>query len=431
MKIAIIGGGYTGLTAAYELQKEGHEITIFEANSDLGGLASGFKIEGEYIERTYHHLFRTDTDILQMVDELGLQEEFIWQNSSVGIFYEGKIYSFMSPFDLIKFSPLSFLDRIKTGLTLLYLQKEKRWQKFENVSAYKWISRTGKSSLKVIWEPLLKGKFSNFYQDVSMAWLWARLHIRANSRKAGDAKEKLGYFKGGFQVFTNRLVEKLSKVDIKLSTKIERIVHYDEKIEIEYNGSKQIFDKVIATVPSNVFAHMIKNNKSIKPEYIDQLMSINYLGAIVSVFSSTQDIGEYYWNNINDLNKPFLVFINHTKLIDKTNYNNKYIYYIGTYLPNDHKYFEMDQSQIEKEWFDALKEIFKDFDTSQINEKHMFKFKNAQHVVDSNYKSKIPEYQTPLKNVYLSNFSQIYPEDRGTNFAIREGKKIAKLVMGK
>ena len=288
---------------------------------------------------------------------------------------------------------------------------------------------TGKSSLKVIWEPLLKGKFDKYYKEISMAWLWARIHIRANSRKFLEPGEKLGYFEGGFQTFTDALVEELKSNNVKILTeKKVTAINSRDKVSIEVDGKIEKFDKAISTIPSYIFGHLVKENKEIDEKYLQKLNEINYLGAVVMVFSSTQNIGKYYWNNINDLNKPFLVFLNHTKFIEKENYNGKYIYYIGAYLPHEHRYFETEQSNIEKEWFDALKTIFTDFDQSKISEKHLFKLKNAQHIVGKDYESKIPSYKTPIENVYLSNFSQIYPEDRGTNYAVREGRKIANVV---
>jgi protoporphyrinogen oxidase len=427
-RIAIIGGGFTGLTAALRLSGQGHEVEIFEASETIGGLAGSFKIEGENIEKTYHHLFRTDIHIIELVTELGLQDKLIWRDSSLGIYFEGKIYPFMTPFDLIKFPPLTFVDRVKTGITTLYLQFTKNWKKFENITAYRFMSKwTGKSSMRAIWEPLLKGKFDKYYDKVSMAWLWARIHIRANSRQKGESGEKLGYFKGGFQIVIDRILEELgrNKVKIHLKTPISKIEEDGEFVRVGNDS----FDKAIATIPSGIFGKLIESNKSVSEKYIAKLNSIDYLGAVVMVFSSEQDIGEYYWNNINDLESPFLVFLNHTKLIDKSNYNEKYVYYIGSYVAHSHKYFEISNEQLELLWFDYLKKIFPDFDVNQIREKHLFKLKNAQHIVDLNYKSKIPDYKTPIKNLFLANFSQIYPEDRGTNYAVREGNKIAELIM--
>jgi protoporphyrinogen oxidase len=316
-------------------------------------------------------------------------------------------------------------------LVVLYLQKTNEWQKFQTISAYDWMLKiAGKQVTEVIWEPLLKGKFDKFYNKVAMAWLWARIHIRAQSRETGG--EKLGYFDGGFQVFTDALINRLNElgVDIVKGIEIEQLSSdATGRITVHLKGKNpRTFDACVATTPSHVFAKLVEKNPDIKPSYIQQLNSINYLGARLLIFSSDQDISPYYWHNINDLELPFLVFIHHTKLIDKQQYNGKYIYYIATYVPHDSKLFGCDDDELEKIWFDGLQTIFPEFNRNRIREKHFFRFANAQHIVDTSYAEKIPSHLTPLKNVYLSNFSQIFPEDRGTNYAVREGKKIATLV---
>lgn len=430
-KVVIIGGGYTGLTAALRLAEKGHSVTIYEKGPVLGGLASDFKVEGASLERAYHHLFKTDTHIINLSNELGVGEKLEWHDSSVGLYYGDTLYPFKGALDLLRFKPLSLLNRIRAGATVLYLQKTNKWEKLQSISAYDWMKKyAGKQVTEVIWEPLLKGKFDKYYNKVSMAWLWARVHIRAQSRETGG--EKLGYFNGGFQVFTDALIEKLQhhNVDIKTNVDIAEIKNTPSgKAKIVFSdGTSQTFDACIATTPSHVFAKLAANNKQITTSYVKKLNNINYLGARLLIFSSDQDISEYYWHNINDVELPFLVFINHTKLIKKEYYNNKYIYYMATYVPHDHELFACENEELEKRWFSALKKIFPDFDTKKINEKHYFRFANAQHIVDANYVKKIPDYKTPLKNVYLSNFSQIYPEDRGTNYAVREGEKIAKII---
>jgi len=429
LKVAVIGGGYTGLVAAYELLKAGNEVDIFERSGELGGLAGGFKIEAKPLEKAYHHIFRTDKDIIALAKELGLEDKLKWHASSVAIYYEGKVYPFVTPVDLIKFTPLPFVDRIRAGMTALFLQKYKNWKKFTHVSAYAWMKKWGGPNVaKVIWEPLLKGKFDKFYDKVSMAWLWARIYVRGNSKAPGDTKEMLGYFDGGFEIFTNALKEKIEEKGgkIKLGVDIGSISEKEGRPSIVVDGKPFTYDKILATVPSHVFASLIRG--SADNAYIDKLSSIDYLGAVVAVFSSTQEISKFYWHNINDLSAPFLVFVHHTRLIGKENYNGKYVYYIGTYVPHDHRFFNMSEDEIYMEWFNYLGKIFPSFDKEQVREKYLFKMKNAQHIVSLDYEDKIPGYETPLSNVYLANFSQIFPEDRGTNYAVREGKKVAGMM---
>lgn len=136
----------------------------------------------------------------------------------------------------------------------------------------------------------------------------------------------------------------------------------------------------------------------------------------------------FYWVNVNDENVPFLVFIQHTNLIPASHYNGKHVYYIAGYYPHEAEVFTMDESSLTSNWFGHLKTLFPTFDPMQTIERHLFRFKDAQHIADVGYEERIPEYQTPLPGVFLANFSQIFPEDRGTNFAVNEGNAISARI---
>ena len=180
-KILVVGGGITGLVAAYRLLQKKYRVTLVEKDNNLGGLLGGFKINGVYLEKTYHHIFRTDREIISLIKELGLEDKLKWHESKTGLYFEGKLYPFAGAIDLLKFKPLNLIDKLRLGLVKIYLEKENNWHKFENVLAYEWMKKwCGDRAYKVVWEPLLMGKFSDRYKEISMAWMWARIHTRGN-----------------------------------------------------------------------------------------------------------------------------------------------------------------------------------------------------------------------------------------------------------
>ena len=101
-RIGIIGGGFTGLTAAYRLAQKGCRVTIFEASGDLGGLAAGFTLAGHPLEKAYHFLYKTDEHILALVEELGLSDKLAYHRSSVSTYYDGVLYPMMTPIDAMQ-----------------------------------------------------------------------------------------------------------------------------------------------------------------------------------------------------------------------------------------------------------------------------------------------------------------------------------------
>ena len=390
-KVAIIGAGIGGLTVGYELSKKRYEVTVFEKEKEIGGLLSNFKIEGENLEKVYHHIFKTDKEIIDLIEELDLHNKLKWHESSIGLYYNDKMYPFLGAVDLLKFGELGLVNKFRLGLVYLWLKFDKNWKKYENVTAVEWMEKcAGKRAYEVIWKPLLKGKFHEYYKKVSMAWLWARIHTRGGSKNE-KGEEVLGYIDGGF----GQIIERLAK-NLEIKTLCPTGISLDRET------SK--FDIVIDTRP---------------------IEGVDYIGAVDLVFSSNQSLSEYYWHNINDLNSPFLALIQHTNLIKDGRYNGKNIYYLGTYVPQNHEYFKISDEKIEKEWFDYLKKIKPEFDEKQVLEKKIFKFKNAQHIVVPSYK--VPSYKVGEKT-YRLNFAQIYPEDRGINFAVKEAKKLVEMI---
>lgn len=432
-KVAIIGGGYTGLTIAHRLSCEDVDVTVFERAPQVGGLAVGFEIDGIPLEKIYHFLYMTDKDILSLMEELGLKKNLKFFDSSVSTYYGGKLYSFMTPIDLLHFTPLSFLNRIRTGFVALYLQHVKDWDPFTRVTAYDWMKKwAGKQATEIIWKPLLKGKFGKYYNKVAMSWLWSRIRVRVNSKESNVSGEKLGYVLGGFAIITEELSSRIRAKGGKIVTQasIENIIkNGDGTLSVYNNKEEEIFDSVVVTTPTHIFSNLIKDNKEVTDAYRAQLDRIDYIGAIVMVFTSEQEITPYYWHNINDETIPFLVFLSHSALAGRETFQGRNVYYLGVYAPHDHRYFTTSEEEIMNEWEEGLKTMFPHFDVSKIRAKKLFKFQNAQHIVDLEYKEKIPSYESVIPHLYLSNFSQIYPDDRGLNYAVQEGDKIAKKIL--
>lgn len=388
-KIAIIGGGIGGLTLGYKLSKLKNKVTVFEREKKTGGMLSTFKLESEEIEKLYHHIFKTDKEIIGLIKELRLSKKLKWYKSSAAIFSGNRFYPFLDAVDLLSFDRLNLVDKIRLGLVYLWLKYDKNWKRYENISATDWMIKwAGKKAYKTIWEPLLIGKFHHYYKEISMSWLWARIHTRGASKNQ-KGEEVLGYLDGGF----GQIIDNLSK-------KVKVVYREIKKAE---DLSKD-FDLVIDTRP---------------------VKSVNYLGAINLVFSSSQNLSKYYWHNINDKKSPFVVLIQHDNLLKDKRYQEKHVYYLGAYLPHNHKYFKDSDEKIEKEFFSYLKKIIKNFNINEISQKKVFRFKYAQHIVTKNYKA--ADYKLS-KNKYRLSFAQVYPGDRGINFAVKEADKLIKIM---
>jgi len=398
MKIAIVGGGITGLTIGYYLSKKGHRITIFEKENYLGGLASGFKLGDWYLEKFYHHIFKKDRAIQGLTKDLGIEDIWFWKDCGAPIFYKNKIYPFSTPLDLLKFNPISFKSRLRTGLASLYLKAKSNYHGFEKISAEKWIKKyMGKESWEVIWKLLMKEKFGKYYKKINMSWMWARIHRRSRF---------LGYPKGGFQIIIDKLVEKIKKNGgrIVLKRKIKNNAELDE------------FDKKIYTIASPLFLKIFPN---LPRDYSNKLKSIKYIGSVAVVLILKKKILDWvYWLNINDEDFPFLLCVEQANLVSEKYYNNLYPFYIGTYTSLGSELFKKKGDLIADEWIKYLGKINKGFKKDWIKEFRVFKERYTQPIFTVDNFLNIPDFETPIKNIYLVNMLNTYPWDRGVNFAV-------------
>ena len=435
MRVGIIGGGVAGLAAAYHLTKEGHFAEVFEVAPFLGGQASTFDVFGGRLERGYHHLFVSDTEIADLIQELGLGGKLAWLESTVGFYHGGKIWDFASPMDLLRFKPLPFLDRIRVGFWTFILQKTKSYSKFEGVTARDWLSkRMGRRGYEVIWEPLLRGKFGEFYDKIGMTWIWNKVTLRVASRKGAGQVEHLGYPMGSFGEVIEVLAERIAQQGgvIHTSASVTQIVEADGSataMEVQLEGGeteRREYDAIIATIPSYVFTRLAP---AMPPEYQSKLENVDYLSAVLMVMVMDRPFTNKYWMNIADPNMPFVALIEHTNLIDKELYGGKHILYISNYPSRDNELYQMSGDELMDLFVPHLQKINPDFERSWVIEYHHHRVDGAQPIVGVNYGAGIPDHRTPLQGLYLANTTQIYPEDRGTNYSVRMGRQVARMVV--
>ena len=439
MKIGIIGGGIAGLTAAYELAKKGHGVAVFEKEAEPGGQAGTFPIEGTRLERFYHHLFTSDHHILQLIDELGLSPRMRWIDSQVGLFRGGKVYDFVTPLDLLRFTPLSLPNRLWAGLVSVYLQRQADWQKYESITAKEWLEKyAGKSVYNAIWEPLLRSKFGDSYDEVSMTWFWGKMRLRFGSRPKGMQKEQLGYMEGSFQLLIDELEKQIKELggDVYTDVPIERVVVERGKAtglrlqvpkdSTTYNLQPTTYlDAIIATAPSFAFTKMAPELPS---DYVRKLSHVKYQSALCLVLKLKRPLSHIYWMNISDPTIPFVAAIEHTNYIRPEVYGGKRVLYLSNYLSLDSPLFSLSTDELLREYLPHVQRINPEFDLDWVEESWLFRDDSGQPIVTCNYSRHVPDHRTPIKGLYLANTTQIYPEDRGMNYSVHLGQKIASII---
>lgn len=429
-KIAIIGGGMQGLSLAYFLSKNpDYSVRLFEKGQTLGGLLGLLEVEGTGLEGFYHHLANHDVDIIELIKELGLGDRLLYAVSKVGIFHDGRAYPFSTPWDLLRFQPLKWWERLRVGATALFLRSTKNYHRFEKITAEAWFKKyMGAHAYEVIWEPLLRGKFGSYKEQISMAWTWSRIVWRAKTRTKDGRNEELVYPRGGFRTIINAMVEriKMSGGEIKTGAVIDSVAAGRQgEVLVTAGGQVEVFDKVFVATPVNVFLRLVRG---LPDPYIASLQRIRYRGAHVAVLVMNRSLmpNGCYWLSINDRSMPFLAVVEHTNLVPKADYGGKTIVYVGNYPESTDPIMKMKDDEVIHLYSEQLRKINPDFRPDWIEKYYVFKDPFGQPVVDTHYAEYRPAYPTPIENLYLVTMAQIYPDDRGTSKAVRQAKEVIK-----
>jgi protoporphyrinogen oxidase len=431
MKAIVVGGGVAGLTAAYRLLQGGHEVTVLEAGPELGGLVRTFDAGGEPLECFYHHIFTTDTVIIDLINELGLGDRLVWHDSKVGFFHGGKIWPFVTPMDLLRFKPLPLIDRVRLGLTALYLRRQKKWAGYEKVTAWQWIERyAGRRVLDVVWGPLLRGKFADQAEEVAMAWLWSKISLRFSSRRSGvGSKEQLGYMMGSFGVYIHELEKRIrAGATVETSAPVKQITVSGGRADgvVLEDGRRVDADAVLACVPSERFLPIAP---PLGAEYERRVSAARWQWALCYVIALKESLTPIYWLNVGDPDTPFIAVIEHTNFIEKERYGGLNLVYLSNYLTPNHPWFSLSDEELDDLYLPHLAKLNPNFNRDWIVDRWVFKGPNAQPVIRRNYRDDLPDHRTPVPGLYLANMQQIYPEDRGQNYSIRMGDQVAKMAM--
>lgn len=421
MKVAVVGGGVTGLSAAYFLSKKNHQVVVFEKESFLGGLAACFKEEGwEWpLERFYHHFFSSDKEVLTIIKELDLESKLNFKKPKTSVLVDNQIYPFDTIQSIFAFPKLTFFDKTRLGLASMSMKFNPFWKPLEKITAYKFIEKTmGKNNFNLIWKPLLENKFGESAPQIPASWFWTRIKKRSFS---------LGYLQGSSEILFEKLAGAITQKggQYLLNHQVDKIEKNNDKFEITVNQKKypQEFDRVIATLSPKIV------NK-IAPSLIDSKNNQNLksLGtvALVAELNESFLIDGTYWLNINDASFPFVAVVEHTNFINKKYYDGSVILYIGGYYPTTHQLFKQTDKEILDIFIPYLAKINPNYDfKKQLKKFWVFKEEYAQPIPTLNYLKSLPAIKTSTAGFYWGSLHHVYPQDRGINYGILLGKKIS------
>ena len=443
----MIGAGVAGLTAAYRLTQAGHACDVYERWPGLGGQAATLDAGGGVrLERYYHHLFTTDVHITRLFDELGLPDELEWRESTTAMLARGRLWPFTTPGDLLRFAPLPPLDRVRMGAVAVGLQRfASRAEPFERVTAREWIERwMGRAAWREVWGPVFRGKFGERAESIAMVWLWSKLRLR---RGSDATDERLGYPRSSWEVLLEALRARIEAAGgrVLVDRPAARLARDGDQWEVRagapdsfraghdprefaVDGEPERYDRVLATVPSDVFAQLVAPGTLPEP-YLRRLGETEYFTALCLLLEVDRQITPYYWINVAEPDVPFVGLIEHTNFIEPERYGGRRVLYLANYLPRGHELLTLTADELLERYADGLRRANPAWSRAWVRNAWRFAEPAAQPIVTIGYRDRIPPLHTGVPGLVLANTTQIYPEDRGTNYAVRLGDEAARAVL--
>lgn len=424
-RIAVLGAGPMGLAVAYQLALDGHEPIVFEADDRVGGMTAAFDFSGLEIERYYHFHCISDSDFLQVLQELGLANQMRWVETKMGYWFQGNLQAWGNPKALLMFRGLGFIAKFRYGLHAFLSTKRKDWQPLDNMEASSWIRRwVGDEAWEVLWRRLFDYKFHEYANGLSAAWIWSRIRRIGRSRYS-LFREKLGYLEGG----SNTLLQALKAAielhggEIRLKTPVEKVIIENGKVlGLQYNGNFESFHKVISTVPIPYVPRIIPD---LPEDIIAKFKAVKNIAVVCVIAKLTKAISKNFWLNINDpeMEIPGLVEYTNLRPLDH------HVVYVPFYLPGEHPMFAQPDVFFLNKVKKYIQKINPELKDTDFIDMRASRYRFAQPICDPCYLSKLPPVALPITGLWVADTSYYYPEDRGISESIGLGRKIAKMVV--
>ena len=454
MRVAILGAGVAGLVAAHRLTQRGHDCDVYERWPGLGGQAATLDVGGGVLlERYYHHLFTTDRHIVDLYAELGMPDGVEWRPSSVAIYTEGGVHPFTTPGDLLRFSPLRVRSRLRLGLAVLLLQRRHPDPgRFEDVTAREWVERAmGREAYAKVWGPLLRAKFGARADEISMAWLWSKLTLRRRMQGRQAREELLGYPYGSWEPLFRALAERIEAgggrllldrpaAGLALAEGGGLLVWsgapgsfragHDPR-SFERRGEPERYDAVVATVPSDTFDRLLDPAlaDALGAEYLGRVRGAEYHTALCTLLEVDRRFGDFYWTNVCDPELPFIGLVEQTNFVEPERYGGRRFLYVANYVEHDDPLLALDVDGLIAAYEPGMRRINPSFSREWVRRAWRFAEPAGQPIVTAGYRERMPPLRTPVPGLVLANTTQVYPEDRGTNYAVRLGDQATEAVL--
>jgi len=441
MNTVVIGGGLLGLGTGYELSKAGHRVTVLEAGSQLGGLATDVEVAGIAVDRFYHCILNSDTHLIDLIDEVGLTDELRLHAVKAGFLHDGRVHSISSPLDLLRFPPLAPLDRLRLIRSLLACRRVKDWQRLEQIDVETWLrGLSGDRVWETVWRPLLSAKFDGNFASTPATYIWSRTVRMTETRSSGGAKELAGHLVGGYRTLSERLAERICALggEVRVNTPVEQLRTRDGAIE-QIVTARESFDcdAAILTVPLPLAARLLRDRDVNGLEddarvdaigaYTATVEAIEgYLGVVCVLLMLNRPLSEYYTLYLADSSLPFTAIIESTNLIDPSNVGGKHLVYLPKYVDPNSEIFAMSDDEIRAWFLRELRRVYPDLGDEEIVAAQVFRAPHVEPLHPIGSFGTVPDTTTPIDGLLLGSTKHFYPKLNNGDAVLRLAANLAR-----
>jgi protoporphyrinogen oxidase len=404
----VVGGGMLGLALAQQLRQHGQCVTVLEAAPQLGGLAAAWQVGNVTWDRHYHVILVSDAHVHRLLQDLGLQSEFVGVETQTGFYTDGHLYSMSNTWEFLRFPPLGLLSKLRLALTILHASRIRDWRKLETIPVLDWLTRwSGQRTVEKLWRPLLRAKLGDSYHETAATFIWATIARMYAARRSGLKKELFGYVRGGYARILDRFAEHLTQSGVELRTDapVATIESACGSARVTLaDGEQLLFDRVICTAAAPVASRLIPG---LKPSEHQLLQRVRYQGIVCASVLLKYPLDRFYVTNITDDWVPFTAVIEMSALVDRTEFQGHHLVYLPKYVAPDDPMFDEPDNSIRERFVTALERMYPRFRRSDVL---AFKLSRVRHVFavpSLNGSARIPPLRTSLPGVYLVNSAQI------------------------
>ena len=423
---AVIGSGPMGLMAALELLKAGHAVDVYERDDRIGGMSASFDFDGLNIERYYHFVCKTDYPLFALLADVGLSDRLKWTNTKMGYFVDGKLHEWGTPWALLKFPGLGWVDKFRYALHVMRTKRVSDWNTLEHDNATAWLRRNlGERGYRKLWHRVIELKFFEHTDNLSAAWIGTRIKRIALSRES-LFKESLGYLEGGSAVLLEAMAARVRELGgrIHLSAPVQEVTSENGRTTgLRIGGEHRPHDVVLSTAPIQYVPAMAPG---LPAEFADRIRALKNIPVACVILKLKQPLSPNFWMNIADPAIEIPGVIEYSNLNPTTG---DAIVYAPFYMPKTHAKWQHSNEQLIDEVIGYLPRLNPDFRADWVLARHCHRYEYAQALCPPGFQASLPPMRTPMAGFFMADTAYYYPEDRSISESVEVGRRLAHEAM--